>query len=393
MPADTSLQLTGAGGASTDFAWTLAPATPGRLGDHQAPGLAARTAHATTASVCPDLTGAAALACVARGYRPARLLSLAASKDRLYDTVERTTQGDRDGVVALYSGLFVPFDCAPSCDPSQDVYNDNAALGASQEHVWPRSRGADGNAAERDLHHLFPARSAVNSARSNLPFAEVTDSQASAWYRDLDVQAAPPPDRDGWSERDGRTAWEPREAAKGDVARALFYLAAVYADLVDLDWFEPQRATLLAWHAADPPSATDAARSDRVAAFQTGCAAGPCVNPFVADPSLADRAFASRPTSTDSDADATPFSLGPPHPNPTVGGAVWFALTVSRSASARAVVYDALGREVAVVHDGPASGRSTLAVAAGTLAPGVYVLRLTSPAGMVARSFTVAGRR
>ena len=127
MPPGTSLQFVGVGEGAADFTWTLAPTTPGRLSDHQAPGSALPNpqprAPNTHPAVCPGLDGSAALACVAQGYRPARLLSLAASKDRLYDTVERTERGGTPGVVGLYSGLFVPFDCDPSCDPSQDVYN------------------------------------------------------------------------------------------------------------------------------------------------------------------------------------------------------------------------------------------------------------------------------
>ena len=390
MPPGTSLQLVGVGLDAADFTWTLAPTTPGRLSDHQAPGSAARVASSTTTAVCPGLDGGDALACVAAGYRPARLLSLAASKDRLYDTVERTVLDGTPGVVGLYSGLFVPFDCDPSCDPSQDVYNQNAALGANQEHVWPRSRGADGNAAERDLHHLFPTRSAVNSARSNLPFAEVPDARASAWYRDLEVASAPPADLDAWSERDGRSAWEPRELAKGDVARALFYVAAVYADLVDLDWFEPQRETLLTWHAADPPSAEDAARSERVATFQTGCSIGSCVNPFVSDPTLAERAFAPQPTDDDSNVDDRAFRLSPPRPNPS-SGPVSFTLAVPNPGRVRAVVLDALGREVAVTFDADASGASDLVVEAGLLAPGIYILRASHLAGTAFQRFTVVG--
>ena len=388
MPPGTSLQLTGAGLDAADFAWTLAPTTPGRLSDHQAPGSAAQTASSTTTAVCPGLDGADALACVAAGYRPARLLSLADSKDRLYDTVDRAVLDGTPGVVGLYSGLFVPFDCDPSCDPSQDVYNGNAALGANQEHVWPRSHGADGNAAERDLHHLFPTRSAVNSARSNLPFAEVPDAQASAWYRDLDIRSAPPADLDAWSARDDRPAWEPREAAKGDVARALFYVAAVYADLVDLAWFEPQRATLLAWHAADPPSAENAARSERVATFQTGCATGPCVNPFVLDATLAERAFAPRPTDADAGPEESALVLGPPRPNPSAGP-VRFSLTLSQPGHVRAVILDTLGREVLTLADGPTSAATEVSLDAEELPSGSYVLRVQAGSESASRRFTL----
>ena len=180
----------------------------------------------------------------------------------------------------------------------------------------------------------------------------------------------------------------PREVHPRRAAGALLYVAAVYTDLVDLAWLEPQRATLLAWHTADPPSAQDVARSERVAAFQTGCAAGPCVNPFVADPTLAERAFAPRPTATDSAPDESVLALGPPRPNPSVGP-VQFALTLSRRGHVRAVVLDALGRAVAVVHDGPAAG--PLAVDASGLAPGVYALRVTAASETAVRRFTIVG--
>ena len=51
----------------------------------------------------------------------------------------------------------------------------------------------------------------------------------------------------------------------------------------------------------------------------------------------------------------------------------------------RVSVYDVLGREVAVLHDGPAeAGWHRAKVAAGQLAPGMYVVRLAG--GAEARS-------
>ena len=172
------------------------------------------------------------------------------------------------------------------------------------------------------------------------------------------------------------------------MARALFYVAAVYADLVDLVWLEPQRETLLAWHAADPPSAENAARSERVAQFQTGCAAGPCVNPFVADPSLAERAFAPRPTATDTAPDESVITLSRPRPNPSAGP-VWFTLSLPRPAHVRVVVLDALGREVDVVFDSAAPLTSDLHVETANLRPGLYVLRADSESESRSRLFVV----
>ena len=243
------------------------------------------------AQVCSGLEGAAALSCVADGYRPASVLSLDASKDRLYDTIDRDAQGGQDGVFGLYTGHFVPFDCSPSCDPSQDVYNNDGANGMNQEHVFPRSRGTDGTPAERDLHHLYPTRGAVNSARGNDPFGALDDGISSSWYRGSDRTTARPSDPDAWSQSAGGT-FEPRASVRGDVARAMFYVAAVYASTVDGAWFEAQLDDLLAWHEADPATAGERDRSYRVAQFQTGCGAGDCVNPFAFDATLARRTFA-----------------------------------------------------------------------------------------------------
>ncbi len=243
------------------------------------------------AQICSGLEGAAALSCVADGYRPASVLSLDASKDRLYDTVDRSAQGGQDGVFGLYTGHFVAFDCSPSCDPSQDVYNNDGANGINQEHVFPRSRGVDGTAAERDMHHLYPTRGAVNSARGNDPFGALDDGLSSSWYRSADRATARPADPDTWSQSAGGT-FEPRAVVRGDVARAMFYVAAVYGSTVDGAWFRAQLDDLLAWHEADPATEGERARSARVAQFQSGCGAGDCVNPFAFDATLARRVFA-----------------------------------------------------------------------------------------------------
>ena len=82
------------------------------------------------------------------------------------------------------------------------------------------------------------------------------------------------------------------------------------------------------------------------------------------------------------------FVLGPPTPNPS-SGAVRFDLMAPAPTRVRAVVLDALGRAVAVVHDGPAAG--PLAVDVSGLAPGVYALRVTAASETAVRRFTVVG--
>ena len=98
-------------------------------------------------------------------------------------------------------------------------------------------------------------------------------------------------------------------------------------------------------------------------------------------------------TNSEDDPAARPIALSQPAPNPTSGGAVRAVLTLARPVHVLAVVYDALGREVEVVRDAPASGTIEITVDSTRLAPGVYVLRAVAVDGSAAeaRTFTVAG--
>ena len=76
-------------------------------------------------------------------------------------------------------------------------------------------------------------------------------------------------------------------------------------------------------------------------------------------------------------------------PNP-VRGAATVAYGVTTAGSARVAVYDLLGREVAVLVDGPMSaGEQTAALDASALAAGAYVVRLETEAGALSRTVTV----
>jgi len=76
-------------------------------------------------------------------------------------------------------------------------------------------------------------------------------------------------------------------------------------------------------------------------------------------------------------------------PNPVTGAAT-VVYSLPAAGAARVVVYDVLGRQVAVLADGPApAGRRVAALDAGRLAPGVYVVAVETPAGRAARTFTL----
>ncbi|MEM0964250.1 MAG: hypothetical protein AAGK21_17115, partial [Bacteroidota bacterium] len=82
------------------------------------------------------------------------------------------------------------------------------------------------------------------------------------------------------------------------------------------------------------------------------------------------------------------------YPNPSAGAATVSLTGIAGEAGssgeaggvgeARVAVYDALGREVAVLHEGPSAGAVTVSVDAGRLAPGAYVIR--AEAGAVVRT-------
>ena len=240
----------------------------------------------------PGLAGAPLADAVDRGYSPDQTLGYARARDELYGH-EQQTYGAVCGVYTDYCRAIGPGDPSIAAD----------ALGINAEHVWPQSMGADAEPLKSDLHHLFPARQQVNSSRQNLPFGEIDDADADAWYRDDLSQSNTPADgRDAWSER-GAGLFEPRESRKGDVARAVFYVAAVYPDRAEPAFFRAMRDDLLAWNRADPPDDRERARSAWVASLQGS------ENPFVLDPGLADRIWGG------ATADDGPRTTDPPSPS------------------------------------------------------------------------------
>ena len=130
--------------------------------------------------------------------------------------------------------------------------------------------GSSEEPARSDLHHLFPADSAANTQRSNLPYGETTCLGLGC------------PWSEGGSERglraDGTRAFEVRPAFRGDVARAQFYFAVRYSMTID----PAVEATLRAWHAEDPVDLRERQRNERIRIYQDNR------NPFVDRPELVD---------------------------------------------------------------------------------------------------------
>ena len=248
-------------------------------------------------SVCAGQSGPALISCLVSGYTPASTYSYSRVRDTLFAAVD---DGDRTRITDLYTGRVLPI--APGQDPTTagcDGDRDGSSSSCSgsrtinTEHVWPQSHGASGSKPKSDMHHLWPARGDVNSARGNKPYGQFGYATAARLYADTTNytfgQAAS--DTLLFSARSS-THFMPRASVRGDVARAMFYFRAIYQNEVDEsqdrhDWFDAQLPTLLAWHAADPADQDEIDRCTRIRAHQGND------NPFIVDASLADRAYGS----------------------------------------------------------------------------------------------------
>jgi deoxyribonuclease-1 len=74
----------------------------------------------------------------------------------------------------------------------------------------------------------------------------------------------------------GETVWEPPDAHKGNVARAMFYMSVRYWWSIPDDMEE----VLKRWHAQDPVDDAERARNLRIEAIQHN------LNPFIVSPEL-----------------------------------------------------------------------------------------------------------
>ena len=232
------------------------------------------------ATIAEGDSGDVLLEALQQQYGDPRPLGYDLARDSMYARI----YNEANTVEGTYSGYQI------TVDPSQ---GDPSAIAAGKdintEHTWPQSKGAGQEPARSNLHILVPTRDEVNSARSNLPYGDSPDADTDQWFFEDQVRTSPPTtDLPLWSELLSNQRFEPRHSVKGDVARAVFYFVTVYPNRADFSFFEAQRDTLLAWHEQDPVDATEMRRNLLQASYQDNA-----LNPYVVDPSLADRVYGS----------------------------------------------------------------------------------------------------
>ena len=139
-------------------------------------------------------------------------------------------------------------------------------VGYSREHTyahsWMPTFPADGQPNELeyvDYHNLYPTNlSQANTPRSNLPFGIITGNVVFNYLEGSVGEIS-----------DGSLVYEPRDEQKGNLARAIFYMATCYngANGTGDDWSIPSNQDqdlLKNWHFGDLPDNYEIARHELI---------------------------------------------------------------------------------------------------------------------------------
>lgn len=181
----------------------------------------------------------------------------------------------------------------------------NICDGYNREHVVPQSLFHEAAPQKSDRHHLFLADGLVNNLRSSYPFGETNVTTAFSGYSNGDKALGKlGTASSGYS----GTVYEPADEYKGDIARAVLYMAVRYATSdvcrkyggsansypvtawsnamfsgnlsTNYGLSNNAIAVFLKWHRADPVSAKEVARNNGVEKKQGNR------NPFIDLPDL-----------------------------------------------------------------------------------------------------------
>jgi len=248
-------------------------------------------------------------------------VALATTPPGYYDSAEgKAGQELRDALHAIVRNhRIIPYSSSSQVDTSDglmvldcisantnyvvEIYSGSNALASSfglttgwnREHLWCNSYGLDDvEPAFSDLHNLRACDANVNSSRGNKYYD--TTATNSAGFAFPAHTEAPLCSTDSDS-------WEPPLSDRGNIARALFYMAIRYtgdptnepalvltdntALINSASTYMGKLSTLLAWHQADPVDASEQLRNDVVySLYQTNR------NPFVDHPEWVNLAFA-----------------------------------------------------------------------------------------------------
>lgn len=120
-----------------------------------------------------------------------------------------------------------------------------------------------------DLHNLYPALSRVEQVRRNAQFGEL-DAGAQSPFADI-----------GCDLKSRFKVLQPHDSAKGNIARAIFYMHIEYGLPIvgDVRMYKQ-------WHRMDPPDGEENARNEKIGSLQG------TRNRFIDDPALVEQLIA-----------------------------------------------------------------------------------------------------
>lgn len=168
----------------------------------------------------------------------------------LYCGLRFEAEGNSDGVMATIDHIY----------PMPRVYQQ---LRCGSRLQCKKKKPAKYNRIEADLHNMYPAAGALVIARSDTVFGEIEGDESR--YVDCDFESR-------------SRMIEPRDIAKGNIARSLLYMHAEY----NLPLAEDMEL-LKSWSRADPPSEQEISRNNTIEQLQGNR------NPFIDEPELVNR--------------------------------------------------------------------------------------------------------
>jgi hypothetical protein len=145
----------------------------------------------------------------------------------------------------------------------QKLNNDGHGTTFDVEHIFISTK-LPNEAARRDLYNLRPCKITINNSRGSLKFVDKPDGGTYGLYNG---------------------GWYPGDEDKGDVARALMYMAKTY-DLKLSDMISPKLA--LKWHQDDPVDSFERKRANVIEAIQGN------ENPFIENKDLAKKVYGEK---------------------------------------------------------------------------------------------------
>lgn len=199
------------------------------------------------------------------------------AREQMYGYIDKQSDGQ---VYCVYTGFHQAGSYTTYLDP------------INCEHTIPQSWFSEDEPMKSDIFHLFPTHQDVNSARGNLNFAEINDSQTDKWYivnstnTGLTILTSVPfSNIDNYSELNTSTNFEPREDHCGDAARAIFYFYTMYPTQAGAISNLANPDTLYKWHLEDPVDSWEMQRNNRTENSQGNR------NPYIDHPDIACRAW------------------------------------------------------------------------------------------------------